>query len=117
MGEGSGIPSLPYPSIAQLPIRLKGNSNINALLRLGGGGGGRFGGRQNKDLDFVFRLTVWLQKGQRVLLMVFHKMSPMTSSLNAPSEHTPIPTPHYETILGPTPDIPLGGGGAPYNDL
>ena len=38
MGEGSGIPSLPYPSIAQLPIRLKGNSNINALLRLGGGG-------------------------------------------------------------------------------
>ena len=39
-GEGSGIPSLPYPSIAQLPIRLKRNSNINALLGLGVGGGG-----------------------------------------------------------------------------
>ena len=38
-GEGSGIPSLPYPSIAQLPIRLKRNSNINALLGLGEGGG------------------------------------------------------------------------------
>ena len=37
-GEGSGIPSLPYPSIAQLLIRLKGNSNINALLGLGGWG-------------------------------------------------------------------------------
>ena len=28
-----------------------------------------------------------------------------------PSEHTPIPTPHYVMILGPTPDIPQGGGG------
>ena len=36
-----------------------------------------------------------------------------------PSELTPIPTPHYVTILGPTRDIPWGGGGwdTPYNDL
>ena len=42
-----------------------------------------------------------------------------------PSEHTPIPTPHYVTILGPTHDIARwgrGGGGGwgwdtPYNDL
>ena len=50
MGEGSGIPSLPYPSIAQLPIRLKGNSNINALLGLGGGGVGGLGGGRTKTL-------------------------------------------------------------------
>ena len=30
--EGRGIPSLPYPSIVQFLISLKGNSNINALL-------------------------------------------------------------------------------------
>ena len=80
MGKGSGIPSLPYPSIAQLPIRLKGNSNINALLGLrGGGGGGGFGGRQNKDLDFVF-----VTKRPKRFTHGIHKMNPMTSSLNAP---------------------------------
>lgn len=30
--EGRGIPSFPYPSVVQLLIRFKGNSNINALL-------------------------------------------------------------------------------------
>ena len=68
MGKGSGIPSLPYPSIAQLPIRLKGNSNINALLGLRGGGGvvGGLGGGRTKTL-----ILSSLQKGPSVLLMVF----------------------------------------------